>query len=282
MRLWYPAGMVSTIDLHSHSTASDGTLSPSALIARARAQGVRRLALTDHDTVAGLEEAAAAAHREGIELIPGIELSTVWSERTMHVVGLGIDPQAPPLRTLLAKLDALREARARRIGERLAACGIVCAYERARELAGAALPTRTHFARVLVERGKAASVGDVFKRYLVPGKPGYVRSEWPPLDEVVAAIEASGGIAVLAHPHSQNWTGAWSRRILEAFIAAGGRAVEVVCGNSTRDSILVWGGHARRYGLLASVGSDFHEPGGWIELGRLAELPADLKPVWEG
>jgi len=272
--------MASTIDLHCHSTASDGTLSPSELLSRAREQGVQRLALTDHDTVAGLEEAARAARAEGVDLIPGIELSTVWSERNMHVVGLGIDPASRVLRELIARLDRLRETRARLIGARLAAHGIHGAYEGASALADGALPTRTHFARFLVQQGKARDVGEVFKRYLVPGKPGYARTEWPPLEEVVAAIQASGGIAVLAHPHSQNWTGAWSRRILQAFMAAGGRAVEVVCGNSTKDSIAVWGGHARRHGLLASVGSDFHEPGAWTELGRVAELPPDLVPVW--
>lgn len=273
--------MPSTIDLHCHSTASDGLLAPRALVERAHARGVTTLALTDHDSVAGLNEAGAAARELGVRLIPAIELSTIWSERAMHVVGLGIDPDAPQLQTLLRSLEAMRESRARLIGERLAAYGIAGTFEEAQALAQG-LPTRTHFARVLVQRGLAADVGQVFKRYLVHNRPGYVGAQWPPLAEVVACVRAAGGIAVLAHIHSYGWTGAWTRRILEAFVAAGGQGLEVVCGNSTKDSILTAAGHARRFDLLASLGSDFHDPGvGWIELGRLAPLPEGLTPVWE-
>lgn len=272
--------MPGTIDLHSHSTASDGLLSPAELVRRARAQGVQVLGLTDHDTVAGLDEAAREAARLGLRLVPGIELSTQEQGRSLHVTGLGLDPAAPQLAALIASLDTLREARAEKIGQRLARCGIAGSYEGARRLAGPAQPTRTHFARHLLERGVVRNMGEAFKRYLGRGKPGYVATQWPPLAQVVATVRASGGIAVLAHPHAYGWTGAWTRRILDGFVAAGGRGLEVVCGNSTRDSILNMSGHARRFGLLASVGSDFHQPG-WVELGRLAPLPADLEPLWK-
>lgn len=274
--------MNGTIDLHCHSTASDGTLAPAEVVARAHAQGVQVLALTDHDTVAGLAEASAAAEQCGIRLIPALELSATEQGRGVHVVGLGVEPAAPQLTALIKRLDRMREERAVEMGARLARAGIDGAYEGARSFAAGALPTRTHFARFLVQQGLAKDVGDVFKRYLGQGKTGYVPSVWPALAEVVAVIRASGGIAVLAHPHAYGWTGAWTRRILEAFIAAGGRGIEVVCGNSSRDSIAVSAGYARRFDLLASVGSDFHEPGNsWIELGKVQALPADLQPVWE-
>lgn len=273
--------MPSTIDLHCHSTASDGTLSPAGLVRRAQAQGVQVLALTDHDTVAGVEEAASEARALGLELIPGLELSAVEQGRSLHVVGLGVDPRAPQLTSLIAKLDRLRVERAEQIGNRLARSGIDGAYQGACRLAAGAQPTRTHFARYLLKQGAVADLSGAFKRYLGQGKPAYVAAKWPPLAQVVAVVKAAGGIAVLAHPHSYGWTGAWTRRIIEAFVSAGGRGIEVVCGNSTRDTILNFSGYARRFGLLASVGSDFHGPTNpFVELGRIQPLPADLQPVW--
>lgn len=271
---------MSAIDLHSHSTASDGTLSPAALVARAYEQSVRVLALTDHDTTAGLEEAAQAATKLGIELVAGIELSTQWSKRSLHVVGLGIDPAATALRELIAALAEIREARAERMAASLAKAGIGGALAGAYRFADGGVPTRTHFARYLVEQGVAPDVGAVFKRYLVRNRPGYVATEWPDLERTVGVLHAAGGIAVLAHPHAYGWTGAWSRRMLEAFIGAGGEAVEVACGNSTQQSLLTWAGYARRFGLFASIGSDFHSPGRFIELGRVPRLPEDMQPVW--
>jgi predicted metal-dependent phosphoesterase TrpH len=271
---------MSAIDLHSHSTASDGTLAPAALVARAHAQAVRVLALTDHDTTAGLDEAARAAAGLGVELVPGIELSAECSGRSLHVVGLGLDPAAPPLRGLIDELARIREARAERMAASLAKAGVAGALEGARRLVAGGVPTRTHFARYLVEQGAAPDVGAVFKRYLVRNRPGYVRAEWPDLSRAVRVLRSAGGIAVLAHPHSYGWTGAWSRRLLQAFMDAGGQGVEVACGNSTRESLRTWAGHARRFGLLASAGSDFHAPGGFTELGRTPPLPEDVRPVW--
>jgi predicted metal-dependent phosphoesterase TrpH len=272
---------MSTIDLHSHSTASDGTLSPTELVARAHERGVRMLALTDHDTTAGLDEAARAAATSGIVLVPGIELSSEWSKRSLHIVGLGIDPAAPVLQALIRRVADIREARAERMAASLARAGIHGALEGAYRFANDGVPTRTHFARYLVEQGVADDVGAVFKRYLVRNRPGYAATEWPDLADAVQALRAAGGVAVLAHPHAYNWTGAWSRRIVDAFIAAGGEGLEVACGNSNQQSVLTWGGYARRFGLLASVGSDFHTPGRFVELGRMPRLPEGVQPVWQ-
>ena len=272
---------MSVIDLHSHSTASDGTLSPASLVARAYEKSVRVLALTDHDTTAGLDEAAQAAAGVGIELVAGIELSTQWSKRSLHVVGLGIDPAAPALRELIATLAEIREARAARMAASLAKAGISGALEGAYRHADGGVPTRTHFARFLVELGVAPDVGAVFKRYLVLNRPGYAATEWPDLAQTINVLRAAGGVAVLAHPHAYGWTGAWSRRMLEAFIGAGGEAVEAACGNSTQQSVLTWAGYARRFGLFVSMGSDFHSPGRFIELGRMPRLPEDVRPVWQ-
>lgn len=250
------------------------------LVARARQRHVSVLALTDHDTTAGLDEAARAAVANGVTLVPGIELSATARERNMHVVGLGIDPAAIPLRHLIDELAEIRRHRAERMAASLAKAGIPDALEGAYRHADGGVPTRTHFARYIVEQGGAPDVGAVFKRYLVRNRPGYARTEWPDLERTVAAIVSAGGIAVLAHPHSYGWTGAWSRRIVEAFIAAGGRGVEVACGNSTANSLQAWGGYARRFGLLASAGSDFHSPGPFVELGRTPPVPNDLDPVW--
>jgi predicted metal-dependent phosphoesterase TrpH len=273
--------MPSHIDLHCHSTASDGTLAPAALVARAHAQGVQVLALTDHDTTAGLEEAAQAARAVGIHLVAGIELSAECHARSLHIVGLGIDPAAPELLALTAELAQLRAARAERMASSLAKAGIAGALAGAQRFAGEAAPTRTHFARYLVEQGVAPDVSAVFKRYLVRNRPGYASTEWPSLARTVQVIRAAGGIPVFAHPHSYGWTGAWSRRLLEAFIAAGGQGVEAACGNSTAEAVRTWAGYARRFGLVASVGSDFHAPGGFIELGRIPALPDDVRPVWQ-
>ncbi|NLO79525.1 MAG: PHP domain-containing protein [Xanthomonadaceae bacterium] len=271
---------MAAIDLHSHSTASDGALAPAELVSRAHAQAVRVLALTDHDTTAGLAEAAQAAARHGIALVPGIELSAQWKGRELHVVGLGIDPEAQPLQALIAELAALRADRAERMAASLARVGYDDALEGAYAQADGGVPTRTHFARYLVERGAAEHVGAVFKRFLVRGRPGYANTEWPDLERAVAALRAAGGLAVLAHPHAYKWTGAWARRIIEAFVAAGGEGIEVACGTSTPQSIQQWSGYVRRYGLLASVGSDFHAPGQFVELGRMPALPQELPPIW--
>jgi len=269
-------------DLHSHSTASDGRLAPAALVRRAAAHGVTALALTDHDTVTGLPEASAEAERIGMRLISGAELSAAWEGRSLHVVGLGIDPEHPRLRDGLERLQALRRERAERMDRRLGQKRIHGVLEEARALAGDAMVTRTHFARVLMRRGYGSSLDHVFRHFLRRGKPGYVKTEWPVLAEAVDWIRAAGGVAVLAHPLAYGLTRTWLRRICTAFAEMGGRGVEVVTGTSGANAVESAAALARRSGLAASVGSDFHDPEmPWVELGRLRPLPPDLVPVWQ-
>lgn len=268
-------------DLHSHSTASDGTLTPAELVRRAAAAGVSVLALTDHDTTAGLAEAQRAAQACGLTLVCGVEVSVTWGGRTIHIVGLHVDRQCARLRAGLERILAYREWRAEEIGRHLARAGIVDAYAGAKALAEGALVGRTHFARFLVERGHARGVNDVFKRFLVRGKPGYVRSEWAALEEAVGWIRAAGGQAVIAHPGRYGFTRTKMREFIGAFRELGGVGIEVISGSHSRDDAFVFARHAREQGLFASAGSDYHGPEEpWIELGRLPALPDGCAPIW--
>ena len=268
-------------DLHCHSIASDGTLPPAEVVARAAGNNVDILSLTDHDTTAGLDEAYRSAEENNIRLISGVELSTTWQGKLLHIVGLNIDPEHPPLKQGISMLKAMREQRAIEMGRRLQKAGFNNAYENARLLAGEGNVTRTHFARYLIEAGVAKDFTDVFKRFLVRGKPGYYRVDWSPLEEAVCWITGSGGTAVIAHPMRYKLTANWLNRVLKAFIEAGGEGLEVVCGRNSPDDNARSALFARKHGLLASQGSDFHEPGKWVELGKLAKLPEGLEPVWQ-
>lgn len=273
--------MRTTPDLHTHSTASDGTLAPRDLIARAKRQGVEMLALTDHDTVAGIDEAADAAQRHGVGLIPGVEVSVTWGGRTVHIVGLDVDPGCRALRDGLAGLLAYREQRAAEIALRLERAGWPGALEGARAQAKGALVGRTHFARYLASRGAAKDVRGVFKHFLVAGKPGHVAGEWATLEEAVGWIRAAGGQAVIAHPARYGFTRTKMRRFIEAFLASGGRGIEVVSGSHSRDDYFTFARWARETGLMASAGSDYHGPESpWVELGRLPPLPDGCDPIW--
>ncbi|HHO69573.1 MAG TPA: PHP domain-containing protein [Gammaproteobacteria bacterium] len=269
-------------DLHSHSTASDGTLAPAELVRRAAAAGVDVLALTDHDTLDGLAEAVPAAAAAGVALVPGVEVSVSWRGLTVHVLGLGVDPAHRPLAEGLRGLSDYREWRAAEIGRRLEKRGIGGALEGARAHAHGRIVGRTHFARFLVDSGRAASVGEVFKRYLVKGRPGYVRGDWAALDDAVGWIRGAGGIAVVAHPARYRLTRSKLGHLLHDFQAAGGEGLEVVSGSHSRDQTLHMAAVARSSGLLASCGSDYHGPENpWIELGRLRALPNGCTPVWQ-
>jgi predicted metal-dependent phosphoesterase TrpH len=268
-------------DLHAHSTASDGTLTPAELVRAAAASGIRTLALTDHDSVAGLTEAGAAAAETGLRLVPGVELSVTWESRTIHVVGLNIAPDHPGLNQGMRRLQAVRFERAEEMGRRLEKKGIPGTLEIAARLAGAGMVTRTHFARALVQLGHAASVRDVFGKFLAQGKPGHVPTVWAELAAAVGWIVDAGGVAVLAHPQRYKMTGSWIGRLAGDFKAAGGQAIEVISGNPTLSDIQTNAAIARRYGLLASVGSDYHGPEQvWLKLGTIPPLPAGLAPVW--
>lgn len=271
----------SAFDLHAHSTASDGVLKPEALVERAAVQGVRVLALTDHDTIAGIREAREAAQRHGLHLVAGVELSVTWHGGVLHVLGLGIDPDDAILSALMARLAELRQTRALAVAERLQRAGVTGALEGARRCAAQGQITRTHFARFLVEAGVVPSINHAFKRYLGRGRPAHVSVEWASLEETVACIRAAGGIAVLAHPLAYRLSGARMRRLLSAFVALGGAGIEVVCGGYSADMQRTCAQWALKHGLRGSVGSDFHTPETpWNELGRLAPLPPSVEPVW--
>lgn len=269
------------IDLHLHSSASDGALPPDELVALAAANGVRTLALTDHDSTAGLNAGAAAAADCGLQFVPGVEISVSWQHRTLHVVGLNIDAGNARLQTGLTALQRLRDTRAREIGRRLAQRGIPDAYAGAQALAAGAEITRTHFARHLQDSGHVRTFQEAFKRYLHLGKPAYVSVTWAALEDCIAWIHAAGGLAVLAHPLRYPMTRSWLLRALNAFKQAGGDAMEVVCGRGNRDELLQAAHLATRFELAGSVGSDFHAPGNaYLHPGGLPPLPDSVEPVW--
>ncbi|HBH35639.1 MAG TPA: phosphatase [Gammaproteobacteria bacterium] len=268
-------------DLHTHSTASDGTLTPTQLVQCAHGAGVRVLALTDHDSIVGIAEAQKAASKYGLQLIPGAEISVTWQGATIHIVALGIDPQSPSLQQGLKKLVEFRHWRAEEIGRKLEKAGIGGAYEAARSLSNGTLISRTHFARFLVGQGKAKDMRAVFRHYLVKGKPGHVHGQWSSLDEAVGWIREAGGQAVIAHPARYRLTRTKLRRLIRDFREAGGAALEVVSGSHSAEEAFTMAAHAKDYGLLSSAGSDFHSPEQpWIQLGRLPQLPHGCVPVW--
>jgi len=268
-------------DLHCHSTASDGALSPAAIVLRAHQHGVTALALTDHDTTAGLAEAQASAATTGLKLIPGIELSTLWQNQCFHIVGIGIDPEHPPLAEATRKLQNTRIERAEKIADKLAKKRIDGAMEAVKKAAGGGMITRSHFADFLVSQHHVSTPQEAFDRYLAKGKPAYVATPWAELDLAVNWITESGGIAVLAHPLRYKLSANWMKRLLTAFKNAGGQGIEVITGRINNDEIRLAATLASRFELAGSAGSDFHFPDQWVELGRLAPLPSHIKPVWE-
>jgi predicted metal-dependent phosphoesterase TrpH len=271
----------SPVDLHLHSTASDGTLGPAALVAHAAAQGVRLMALTDHDTIAGAGAAAAAAAAAGIAFVAGVEISASWRGRSIHVLGLAIDPGARGLGLALAAQQARRELRAERIARRLDEAGAPGSAALDAVRAAGTLATRTHFARALVALGAAPDLGTAFGRWLGRGRPGHVAGEWPELAEATGWILASGGKAVIAHPMRYPLSAGARREMCAEFAAAGGRGVEVVTGGGGPRDREAATSLAVRTGLEGSVGSDFHDPAiPWNPPGRLAKLPGSVRPVW--
>ena len=272
----------STIDLHTHSTASDGILSPAALVEKAASIGVKTLALTDHDTVSGLHDAQIAASKNNINLINGIELSMQWNHKTFHIVGLNIDADNAEIIDATLHLKQLREERAIRIGEKLDKAGIKDAYINAKRIAANGTVTRQHFSTFLIEGGYAKNQTDVFKRYLVKNKPGYVSAEWPDLDETISRIKNAGGVAVIAHPLRYKITATKLRQFIADFKACGGDAIEVVTGHNLKAEIELATSYAIRYDIAASIGSDFHNGNtAWGQLGNLSTLPNNLTPVWK-
>ena len=272
----------SAIDLHTHSTASDGALSPAALVEKAAYAGIETLALTDHDTLSGLSDAQTAAIKHNITLINGIELSAQWNHKTIHIVGLNIKSDRETLINATIHLKQLREERAIKIGAQLKKAGIDGAYENAKRIAANGTITRQHFSTYLVEAGYAKNQRDVFKRYLVRNKPGYVSAEWPGIEETIARINEANGVAVIAHPLRYKMTATKLRKLISEFKDCGGKAIEVVTGHNLPAEIELASNYAKRYDVAASTGSDFHnETTPWGQLGNLSSIPNDLTPVWE-
>ncbi|CAN5597798.1 PHP domain-containing protein [soil metagenome] len=270
-------------DLHCHSQVSDGTLSPEALAIRAKANGVELWALTDHDELGGQHRARAAALDFGMPYVSGVEISVTFANETVHIVGLGFDIDDPNLQAGLEATRGGRELRAREMSQGLAKVGIRNAYEGALKYVGnPELISRTHFARHLVESGVCADTHDVFRKYLVEGKPGYVPHRWASLGNAVKWITQAGGLAVIAHPGRYKFTANEEFALFSEFKAHGGRGVEVVTGSHSSADAVKYAETALEYELLASRGSDFHSPDeSRIDLGMLPDLPGKLRPVWE-
>lgn len=270
------------IDLHCHSTVSDGVLPPADVARRAHASGVDVWALTDHDEVGGIAQARESATALGMRFITGSEISVTWAGQTVHIVGLGFDPENPTLVQGLHDTRAGRAERARRIGDRLADMGIAGAYEGAIPFAGnPELVSRTHFARYLVQAGHCPDVQTVFNKYLGDDCPGHVPMQWATLSNAVNWITQAGGRAVIAHPGRYKYSLLQFNALFDEFLQLGGVGIEVVTGSHTADEARHYAGVARRFGFLASRGSDFHSPTeSKVDLGALPPLPDDLKPIW--
>jgi len=273
--------MRSAIDLHLHSSASDGKLAPRDLVMHAASQGVRIMALTDHDTTSGLEEARASALEHRVDLVAGVEISASWRGRSIHVLGLCIDPTAAVLQAGLARTRALRNQRAQAIAARLTRRGLPGTDLLESAGVSTEVITRTHFARALVEHGIVPDASEAYARWLGQGRPGHVSANFCPLGEVVEWIRACGGAPVIAHPLRYQLSAGARRSLLAEFKAAGGEAIEVVTGGQSATQVEAATGFALRAGLAASAGSDFHDPAiPWNPPGRLANLPPSLQPVW--
>lgn len=269
-------------DLHCHSVVSDGTLTPEALAERAKANGVNLWALTDHDELGGQERAKNAAKAFNIDYLAGVEISVTWMGQTIHIVGLGIDSEHHGIVEGLRRTREGRGNRAKQMSEQLLKVGIPGAYEGALHYAGNhQLISRTHFARYLVEQGVCKDTEQVFKNYLVEGKPGYIPHQWATLGDAVAWIKAAGGVAVIAHPGRYHFNALQTEELYKYFKDIGGLGIEVITGSHTPDQYQTYRKIAQHYGFLASRGSDFHDPNeSHIDLGALPHLPDHLTPVW--
>ncbi|MCF4173168.1 DNA polymerase III PolC-type [Vibrio mediterranei] len=271
------------IDLHSHTTASDGRLSVAELLDRAIGFDVKVLAITDHDTLDAIPEALELIEQKSlpIELVNGIEISTVWQNKDIHIVGLGVSLDSPELLALIEAQQARRVERSELIAHRLEKATREGVLEEVKLIAGDAPITRAHFAKWLVDNGYAKTMQQVFKKYMTRNNTGYVPPNWCSMQEAVAAIHSAGGVAVLAHPGRYQLTAKWLKRLLAAFCEANGDAMEVAQPQQSLQERRNLADYAIQYNLLASQGSDFHYPSPWMELGRNLWLPSGVEPVWD-
>ncbi|HET9861812.1 MAG TPA: PHP domain-containing protein [Steroidobacteraceae bacterium] len=274
------AGTETLVDFHTHSHFSDGVLTPAQLVERAGERGVRTLALTDHDTTAGLAQARAACEAAGIRFVTGVELSATWRGQTIHIVGLAFDADHARLRAHLDGVLARRRARLAEIGERLERRARLPGRELAAAAGASAAPTRLHLARLLVARGQARDTQEAFDRWLNRGTPGHVPAQWPAFEAAMTVLRDSGAIAVLAHPHRYRFSAGQLRELAAAFVQHGGAALEAsMAGMSPNDAQRI-ASLCRRFKLRASMGSDFHDPAvPWNPLGRWLKLADGLEPV---
>ena len=274
--------MLAKIDLHCHSTVSDGLLSPADLVAHAAKSGVKVLALTDHDDVSGLAAARQAATEHGIHFVNGVEISATWKKRTLHIVGLKFDAENVALKTALDKVRIGRDERAKEMAVGLAKAGIGGAYEGAKAIAKQSILTRSHFAQFLAKNGHAKDVKSVFKKFLVKGKPGFVDSQWMDLESAVGLIIGAGGQAVIAHPGRYDLGMVNMHLLMHEFRMLGGAAIEVVTGSHQPPQYQQFATIAHRFSLKASLGSDYHGAGlSYMGMGQVPELPAGCVPVWD-
>lgn len=269
-------------DLHCHSHFSDGILSPQMLLARAKEREVNVLALTDHDTIAGLDLAQQAADEVGITLINGIEFSSQWGKGGVHIVGLGFAVDSAELQLAIAHQHTARISRSEQIAARLAKLGITGTLEAAQLIAGEALVGRPHFAQHLVNIGAVNNINSAFKKYLGAGKSADVKYQWPDMTTVIQWIHAAGGVAVLAHPCKYDFTRTKMCALISDFAQAGGDALEVISGQQSAAMTNDLARIANAHNLAASCGSDFHLPNSpWQELGNFSSLPDSCRPVWQ-
>ncbi|MGS2722353.1 PHP domain-containing protein [Porticoccus sp. GXU_MW_L64] len=265
-------------DLHCHSTASDGSLTPAELVQRAHRNGVTHLAITDHDTVAAYRQIDYKSCP--LTLIPGIEISTTWNKRAVHIVGLGIDIDSASITEAVEQQSAARQQRAQQIAAKLQRCGLNCPLEEVKKIANNGQLGRPHFARYLVASGQVKDNQQVFKKYLGDGKPGDVKQHWATMAQAIQWIVDAGGTAVLAHPLKYKLTRTKLLSLIEDFKTLGGQAMEVVSGKQIPQDSRRMADICQQAGLLASCGSDFHHPDThWAELGQQSPLPPKTDTV---
>ena len=271
------------IDLHSHTNYSDGHLSPKELIDRAHNMQVDVLAITDHDTVDGIQEAMdyQSKQKRSMRILPGVEISTSWHNFDIHILGLNVDHNNTQFLSRLEQQSQERDRRAQQMSDKLAKVGIENVFEQAKILAGKGQITRAHFARVLVERRVVKDFDAVFKKYLGKGKKAHVKPQWIVIEEAITWIQDAGGKAVLAHPGHYDITSKWLKRLVEEFANAGGDGMEVIHSHLTPERKKLLADMAAEHNLQASSGSDFHYPNRWTELGKNLSLPAQLVPIWQ-
>lgn len=274
------------IDLHCHSTASDGVLTPDNLVLRAYEKGVSVLALTDHDTVEGLELARTTASKLGIQLVNGIEFSATHLGATVHILGYDFALDDPAILKACEILKQARWTRAREIADRLAKKGMANTLDGALTIQAERgesknAPARPHFAQFLVNQGYVKDFAEAFKKWLGAGKVGDVKQHWPSLEQVLETLHQAKAWISLAHPYQYNFTRTKRRRLVSDFTALGGHALEVANGMQPAEEVGTLSILAREFQLMASAGSDFHLPKPWSELGVYRQFSNDLPALWQ-